>query len=429
MGRESGVVATDDAVGSELSSPGGATMPTRTDEVGFATFVAALRPLLQGIAYLMYGNLDRAGAVVDATMARLYDNWPVDEDPRDLALHQVLEARPSELDVPWIRRNRVELVDTATPGVNPPMGIVADLAGLDVDERRVLILQHVAQIPLPLIPRLVDRTRDEVRELAIRARDRLLAADPDRAREAVLSAQLAEAIPYELREGAPVDIDISHGKQLIRQRMLRRLAATMAVVLVLVGVAIWAPRERLNASTSPPAPIPAPVQTQPGPPCARSDSGCQVHVLGVWRADMAEVVTSYLDPRSRYFDGVGHGSEPFYETPGFWEGHGGALGFNLFSRTGATVIYVQVASNSDAAIECGELTGQQCVSHRFMDGNTFTFTDVTYPTEGLEVQFTPNWPQVVTVVARNTSKGRSLNISSGDVMKLLQDSRLLLPHR
>ena len=171
-------------------------MPTRTDEVGFATFVAAQRPLLQGIGYLMYADLGRARALVDATMARLYDNWPVEEDPRDIGLRRVLDGRPSQLDVPWLRRSRVELVDTATTGLNPPIGIVADLAELDMDERRVLILHHVAQVPLLLIPPLVDRTPDEVRELARSARDRLIAADPDRASDAVLAAQLAEAIPY-----------------------------------------------------------------------------------------------------------------------------------------------------------------------------------------------------------------------------------------
>ena len=404
-------------------------MPTRTDEVGFATFVAAQRPLLQAIAYLMYGDVGRARAIVDVTMARLYDNWPVEENPRDIALRQVLDARPSQLDVPWVHPSRVELVDSATPERNLPMGIVADLAALDVHQRRVVILHHVAQVPLPLMPPLVDRTLDEIRELARSARDQLLAADPDRARSAVLSTQLAEAIPYDLREGFPVDVDITHGRQLIRQRMLRRLAGTLAAVLVLVGVVIWAPRETLSASTSPPVPVPMPVQSQPAPPCGRSDNICQVHVLGTWRAEMAEVVASYLDPASNYFDGVGHGSEPIYETPSFWDGRGGALGFNLFSRTGATVIYVQIASNYDIAIKCGDLTGQQCLSHRFMDGNSFTFTDATYPSEGLEVQFTPNWPQVVTVVARNTSKGRSLDISRGDVMKLLLDSRLQLPHR
>jgi DNA-directed RNA polymerase specialized sigma24 family protein len=404
-------------------------MPTRTDEVGFATFVAAQRPLLQGMAYLMYGDVSRARAIVDVTMARLYDNWPVEENPRDIALRQVLDARPSQLDVPWVHSSRVELVDTATPGRNLPMGIVADLAALHVDQRRVLILHHVAQVPLPLMPPLVDRTLDEIRELARSARDQLLAADPDRARSAVLSTQLAEAIPLDLREGSSVDVDITHGKQLIRQRMLRRLAGTLAAVLVLVGVVIWAPRERLSASTSPPAPMPMPVQSQLAPPCGGSDINCQVHVLGTWRAEMADVVASYLDPANNYFDGVGHGSEAIYETPSFWDGGGGALGFNLFSRAGATVIYVQVASSYDTAVECGELTGQQCVSHRFMDGNSFTFTDVTYPSEGLEVQFSPNWPQVVTVVARDTSKGRSLDISRGDVMKLLLDSRLQLPHR
>jgi len=404
-------------------------MPTRTDEVSFAAFVAARRPMLQGIAFLMYGNLGLARTIVDVTMARLYDDWPVEEDPRDITLRRVLDARPSQVDVPWDRPIRVELVDSATPGTAPPTGIVADLAALDLDERRALILQHFAQVPLPRIPPLVDRTLSEVQQLARSARHQLIAADRDRAHDDVLAAQLAEVIPYDLREGLSADVDIAHGKQLIRQRMLRRLAVAMAAVLVLVGVVIWAPREPLSASTSPPAPMPIPVRSQSPPPCGGSDINCQVYVLGTWRAEMADVVASYLDPANNYFDGVGHGSEPIYETPSFWDGRGGALGFNLFSRTGATVIYVQIASNYDIAIKCGDLTGQQCLSHRFMDGNSFTFTDATYPSEGLEVQFTPNWPQVVTVVARNTSKGRSLDISRGDVMKLLLDSRLQLPHR
>ena len=404
-------------------------MPTRTDEVSFATFVAAQRPLLQGIAYLMYGDVGRGRAIVDVTMASLYDNWPVESNPRDIALRQVLDARPSQLDVPWVHRSRVELVDTATPGLNPPVGIVGELAALDVDQRRVLILQHVAQVPLPLMPSLVDRTLDEVRELARSARDRLLAADPDRARSAVLSAQLAEAIPYDLREGLPVDLDITHGKQLIRQRMLRRLAGTVAAILVLVSVVIWAPREQLSASTSPPAPSPSPVQSQPAPPCGESDNKCQVHVLGTWRAEMADVVGSYLDPASKYFDGVGHGSEPIYETPSFWDGRGGALGFNLFSRTGGTLIYVQVASSDNLAIPCGEMTGQDCISQRFLDGNRYQLTETTYATEGLEVQYAPNGTEVVTVVARDTTIGRSLAVTRGQLIKLVQDSRLRLPHR
>jgi hypothetical protein len=203
----------------------------------------------------------------------------------------------------------------------------------------------------------------------------------------------------------------------------------LAAVLVLVGVVIWAPRETLSASTSPPVPLPMPVQSQPAPPCGRSDNNCQVHVLGTWRAEMAEVVASYLDPASNYFDGVGHGSEPIYETPSFWDGRGGALGFNLFSRTGATVIYLQVASSDSQAIPCGEMTGQHCISERFLDGNRYHLTDTTYATEGLEVQYAPNGTEVVTVVARDTTRGHSLEVTRGQLIKLVQDSRLRLPHR
>jgi hypothetical protein len=404
-------------------------MRTRTDEVSFATFVAAQRPLLQGIAYLMYGNLSLARTIVDVTLARLYDDWP-DEDPRDVTLRRVLDARPNQLDVPWDRPIRVALVDAATPGTAPSMGIVADLAALNTNERRVLILQHFARLPLPLIPPLVDRTLDEVRELARSARHLLIAADHDRARDDVLAAQLADAVPYDLREAAfPAHIDISHGKQLVRQRMFHRLAAAMATILVLVGVVIWAPRDPLRASTSPPVPQPIPVQSRVVPPCPASDTKCQIDVLGTWRAEMADVVRSHLDPANTYFDGVGHGSEPIYETPSFWNGRGGALGFDLFSRMGATMIYVQVASDDDLATRCGELTAQNCSSRRFMDGNTYTLTETSDATQGLEVQFTPNWPEVVTVVARDTAKGPTRNISSGDLIKLVQDSRLRLPHR
>jgi hypothetical protein len=75
------------------------------------------------------------------------------------------------------------------------------------------------------------------------------------------------------------------------------------------------------------------------------------------------------------------------------------------------------------------MTGQQCVSQRFLDGNRYQLTETTYATEGLEVQYSPNGTEVVTVVARDTTRGVSLTISRGQLIKLVQDSRLRLPHR
>jgi hypothetical protein len=63
-----------------------------------------------------------------------------------------------------------------------------------------------------------------------------------------------------------------------------------------------------------------------------------------------------------------------------------------------------------------------------MDGNRFILTETTYPYEGLEVQFAPDGREVVTVVARNAAHGRALDISRGDLIGLVQDSRLRLPH-
>ena len=64
-----------------------------------------------------------------------------------------------------------------------------------------------------------------------------------------------------------------------------------------------------------------------------------------------------------------------------------------------------------------------------LDGNTYLLTDSTLADGGIEVQYSPSGHEVVTVIARNTQRGQILEISRGDLIKLVQDERLHLPRR
>jgi hypothetical protein len=98
-------------------------------------------------------------------------------------------------------------------------------------------------------------------------------------------------------------------------------------------------------------------------------------------------------------------------------------------KEGATEVYLQIATSRRSAVRCGATTGQQCLQFHFMDGNSYLLTDSTLADGGIEVQYRPNGNEVVTVIARNTQRGRALQISRADLIKLVQDERLHLPTR
>ena len=93
---------------------------------------------------------------------------------------------------------------------------------------------------------------------------------------------------------------------------------------------------------------------------------------------------------------------------------------------GATEVYLQVATSRKFAVRCGATTGQQCLSFRFMDGNSYLMTDSTLA-PGHRGSVQPQREEVITVIARNTQRGQMLEISRGDLIKLVQDERLHLP--
>jgi hypothetical protein len=145
---------------------------------------------------------------------------------------------------------------------------------------------------------------------------------------------------------------------------------------------------------------------------------------------MAQVATSYLDPKGQYFSGFGYGYGSRYDTPSFWTGHGGALAFEMFRHNkGATEVYLQIATSDKFAVRCGATTHHRCLAFHFMDGNSYLLTDSTVADGGIEIQYWPTADEVITVIARNTQRGKTLEINSGDLVKLVQDERLRLPTR
>jgi hypothetical protein len=404
-------------------------MPSLAREASFAMFATDQRPKLQGVAYLLHADVQVAESVVDASLAQLYDLWPLAGNAEDAAFRRLVHARPGELDLPWRRSARFELIDRASGPVRVN-GIVGELAALEPGQRRALVLERFADLPILRIASILNLSGTDVKRLARSAQEELIHTEPARQDDEVLAAELANAISYDLRSALPAALDVAHGKQLARQRVARRLVFTAAAVVVLVGIALWAPRAPLGAEVPGSAATPNAVgpAAQP-PPCRNSDDLCRMRVLGEWRSQMADIVRTYADPSRTYFTGVGYEPESIYESETFWQGRGGVLGFYLSPKQGgATMIYLQVATGRERAIRCGLLTQQPCVSQRFPSGNRYTLTETTYPTEGIEVQYSADGTQVVTIVARDAMTGRTLDIARGDLIKLVQDSRLRLPH-
>ena|SRR5215211_3213498 len=96
-------------------------MPSLTREASFAMFATDQRPKLQGVAYLLHADVQIAKSVVDASLAQLYDLWPLVGNAEDAAFRRLVHARPGELDLPRRRSARFELIDRAS-GRSGPTG-------------------------------------------------------------------------------------------------------------------------------------------------------------------------------------------------------------------------------------------------------------------------------------------------------------------
>lgn len=394
----------------------------------YAAVVERDRPLLQSCAYLLTADEEHADRLVQLVLARMYERWDEVRRPRVEALRSLVQTSPHDPQLPWDTGPRVQLIDGGPSSVLKPK-IVSDLQQLPPDQRAVIVLERYAELPSVQIAEVCGRTVDEVLVLARQARAALGANHPDRAHDGVLAKELRAAIPLHRRTAYGSADDLDHGRHLVRRRWLRRgLAAAVVAVLLVVGVVLLVPDRAPTPVAAPPAPAVTPAPTPVSVRCNTGDPRCRGEVLRRWRAEMSLVVGSYLDPEGEYFTGYGHRNDERYENPEFWTGRGGALAFEMFRLdTGATTVYVQIATSRQDAVRCGTTIGRSCIRQKFLDGNVFSLTDTVTVRQGMEVQYRPTGQHVITVIARNAAKGEALEIPRGDLLRLVTDPRLQLP--
>jgi DNA-directed RNA polymerase specialized sigma24 family protein len=392
----------------------------------YAAVVERQRPLIQATAYLLAGDPVRAERVVQLVFAQLYGRWSGLRDPRLEALRAVVRAARAPVQLPWEYRPRVELID-GPPPVPAAEPIVADLQTLSYDQRAAIVLGCYVGLTTPQVAEVLERAVGNVLSIAGRARNMLAAGNPERVSDGALAREFKDAIPPDMRESHGSADDLAHGRRLARRRWIQRgSAALVAAVLIVFAGAVLIPTRAPVPQAAPAWPTPTALSVN----CEPSSTTCQAQILFRWRSRMSEVAQSHLDPTGEYFSGFGYLYDSRYNTTSFWSGGGGALAFQMYRLDkGATEVYLQVATSRKFALRCGASTHQECLSLRLMDGNSYLVTDSTLRRRGIEVQYSPNGDEVITVIARNTQRGQILEISSGDLIKLVQDERIHLPKR
>ncbi len=398
-------------------------------EAGFLHFSAGSRALLGGCALLLVGDADRADRPSQTVLARRVSG-PTQPDLRlVLALREVVHPRPAFFEPPWAVGSRVELSDRDSAASTP--ALLVDLQRLSLEARAAVVLSLYASLTSDQVADVLSTDADSAESWVQQARQALAAQRPDRLQTGRLVEELRSCTTAAVLSGTPTT-DLTHGRRLARRSRTGRMAALVAAALVLgVGAVtvLDTSAEVPQAASTPAAVSPAP--TGPVPVTATCDvanPSCQATVMRRWRSTMSQVVVSHLDPDGDYFTGYSFSYDERYESRTFWAGDEGALGLEVFRLDGgATEVYVQVASGYDTAVRCGATTQHRCEGQRFMDGNRFTLSTTTQLAKGIEVQHRPNGDQVVTVVARNTTRGRVLAVTRADLIKLVQDPRLRLP--
>lgn len=201
--------------------------------------------------------------------------------------------------------------------------------------------------------------------------------------------------------------------------------AVAVSVLAVVVLAVVPPRVNHSAPAPTPPPLPLiPTPSTPTAGCDLADPACRITQASQWRDRTAAVVRSRLDPQDRYFTGYSYATSTPYENGSRLD----ALGLEVYRlEGGGTEVFVQIAKSRGAALRCGQLTRHRCFGQRFMDGNRFTLTPTTSVADGVEVQYSPSGTYVITLVARNTTAGRPLEIGIGDLIGVAQDPRLQPP--
>lgn len=399
-------------------------------DAAFTQFVRDRRPMLVGAAYLMFAQVGRAEDVVQACLAELYRSWPdAGADLQRLALRDILTSEPGRLVLPWQRVARVELLDKEADLTSKPVGIVAELADLSNEARRVIILQRYVGLPSVEVATVLQNDIGRVRALAEEATALLGDSHSGPSDGDELAGRLRAAVPNNALPGDTAALDdLAHGRLLVRRRRLRKLTLAAAVLIAaIVGLAQLSsavPGREAAVVAPTPVPISTPTATAS---CDVQNTGCRVAVLGAWRRQMAGLTSHYLDPEHSYFSGDSRARANQEDSNGFWSRRGGVLELDMAPRPGATEVSLQIATPQKYAVPCGSTTHQACSRVQLMDGNSYTFSETTDVAQGIEIQFSASGDEVITVVARNTSPGRQLDVTLAQLISLVTDPRLRLP--
>jgi len=381
------------------------------------------RPGLQGAAYLLTGDPPSADELLDAVLADLLIRRTPAADLRREALRALVgEQRPTAL--PGAGGPAVELLDGSRDAGRPRA--VAELARLPLADRAAVVLRHYSGLNAAEIANLLGRTPADAAALADRA-----TAELQRGGDDGWTAVLSAAIPYDRSTSLGSQRDVANARRLLGHRRRRRVGLGVAAALVLLLLVTQLRTSPAPIELTSPVPTPADTVTQrpEEPPCDTSDRNCQGRLLRAWQTTMADVIGSYVDPGDHYFTGY-RAAAGTLNRPGFWVSKDGALAIDLVPRDrGSTQVSVQIATGRPYATRCGSTTRMECISMRFMDGNRFTLTETSRVEEGIEVQYSPEGTQVVTAIARNTTRGEPLTIDRGQLVQLVQDPRLRLPVR
>lgn len=394
------------------------------------------RPMLQGAAYLLTDEPVAADRLLDSILARLWARRTTPDSVGPQALRLLVYPRPPG-PLPGAETNPgVELRDGRRDGGRPV--VARELARLDPRQRNLLVLNAYAGQSEAGCSQLTGTTEAAVREELAAALTTLVAHDPGWKTREVLIEALRASIPYDRRVSRGGLRDVAQGRNLIRRRWTRGMSVVGATVVValLVAFQLRQPAQAefgaLQSAVTPtprPTVSPAPSREAPPAPCNTRDASCRTEVLRKWQSGIADVIGSYVDP-DRLYRTVYSASDDRLNPPGFWVADGGALALDLFKLDhGPTKISLQIATSGKYAVSCGKTTRTHCVSQRFLDGNRFTLSESTSIKHGLEVQFSPDGTQVITVIATSEGPGQRLDIERGQLIQLVQDTRITLPSR
>lgn len=228
---------------------------------------------------------------------------------------------------------------------------------------------------------------------------------------------------FELVDGPPPAPGTPPGPPPSPSRLVPLVVVLAAALLVLVA-AVVLPHRSSDTEIPPADPSVSASPTPSRPSCDLAEEGCRVVLAAAWRRETAAVVRDRLDPDDTYFTGYSYAMTPLYTTGPRLN----ALGLDVYRLGGGgTEVFIQIARSRADAVRCGQLTRHRCFGQRFMDGNRFSMTTTPGVAAGIEVQHIPAGTYVITVVARNTSRGPTLPLNNGDLIAVAQDPRLRPP--